>query len=370
MRTMKRVFVCITARPQYARLKSVLEAINNCPGLELYLDVAGSALIDKYGAIDKIIEKDGFFINDKLYFVTEGDVPLCMANSAANLMLALTPILSKIKPEIVLVHADRYEQLAIATAASFLNIPIAHTQGGEITGSVDDRVRNMITQIAKYHFVSTEKAAERVKKLTDSDLIFETGCPSLDVIKKMSLKFELDDPLPGVGMEIDFNKPYIIVMFHPDTDHYDQTFEQTEGIIQAIIKLRYQTIWFWPNIDAGNFGISDALRRFREKGFLGNVRFIKNMEPENFIRLAYLSAGIIGNTSFGIREGAFLAIPYVCLGTRQRGREHSDNTIYCNFSPDEIALSFMTQVKRPLEPSFLYGKGNSGEQIVRALMSY
>ncbi len=365
----KRIYVCITARPQYARLKSVLREIDKDPNLELYLDVAGSALLDKYGAIDEIIERDGFFIQDKIYFVTEGDVPLCMANSMANFILALTPILSKIKPDIVLVHADRYEQLSIATAASFLNIPIAHTQGGEITGSIDDRVRNMITQIAKYHFVSTDGSAERVKKFTGSDLIYNVGCPSLDVIKKMSLKFEQDD-LPGVGIKIDFNKPYIIVMFHPDTDEYDNTFKQTEIISRAINKLNYQTVWFWPNIDPGNYGIADLLRKYRESGLLNNVRLIKNMNPEDFIRLAYMSIGMIGNSSFGIREGSYLSIPFVCLGSRQNGREHSENTVYCNLNPYDIVMTFKDHIRKSFEPSFLYGTGNSGEQIARLLSSF
>ncbi len=377
---MKRVVVFITARPQYCRLKSVMHEINNNENLELYLCVGGSALSEKQGRIDRIIEDDGFFISDKIYFGLSEDEPCCMTKSTAMFALSLADIFYKIKPTYVVVHADRYEQLAIAMAASYSNTLVVHMQGGEVTGSIDDKVRDMITQSADIHFPCTERARERIVKMICSDeskrwkkdFVFNVGCPSIDLLLEVNFFQHVDfnDKYRGVGCNIDYSRPYIVVLFHPDTTEYDLMEYQTEELIDAVREMSYQTVWFWPNGDAGNEGISKAIRRSREKGELFNVRFEKNYTPEDFVRLTANSAGMIGNTSYGIREGSFLNIPYVCLGGREKNREHGDNTVFSECEKDSIIKSFKKALKCTSygdDCSNLYGQGDAAKRIVQIL---
>ncbi len=378
---MKKIIVFISARPQYFRLKSLMRKFNESPELDMYLMVGGSALSERAGRLDTVIENDGFFIYDKIYFQFEGDDPCCMTKCTSVYALALSDIFRKINPEFVLVHADRYEQLAVAMAAAYANVLLVHTQGGEVTGSIDDTVRDMITQAADIHFPCTEKARERIIKMICNDnsnqwkrdKVFNVGCPSIDLILETDFFKalpDLNEKYHGVGCRIDYSKPYILVLFHPDTDDYGMTEYQTVELVEAVKKLNYQTIWLWPNLDAGSEGISKTIRRYRERGELENVRLEKNFTPEDFVHLASLSACILGNTSFGIREGAFLNLPYVCVGDRQKDREHSTNVMFADYHRDIIydrARKIMNRVPDPNANTDLYGDGTSCDKIVKIL---
>src|SRR5688500_17932499 len=178
----RRVCVVVTARPSYSRIKTALKAIQENPQLELQLVVAASALLDRYGTAVRFIEEDGFEIAARVYMVLEGENLASMAKSTGLGLLELATVFDNLKPDVVVTVADRFETLATAVAASYMNIPVAHVQGGEVTGSIDEKVRHSVTKLADRHLVSCDKAAERVIRMGEQpDAVCVTGCPSIDI---------------------------------------------------------------------------------------------------------------------------------------------------------------------------------------------
>src|SRR5437773_375746 len=180
MTAKRKVCVVITASPSYSRIKTALTAILKHPDLELQLVVAASALLERYGSAAKFIEEEGFPIAARVYMVLEGENPAAMAKTTGLGVLEMATVFDNLRPDVVVTVADRYETLATAVAAAYLNIPVAHVQGGEVTGSIDEKVRHAVTKLADLHLVSTAKAAERVIRMgEDPEMVFVTGCPSI-----------------------------------------------------------------------------------------------------------------------------------------------------------------------------------------------
>ena len=371
---MRKVCVVITARPSYSRIKTALDAIKNHKDLELQLVLAGSALLDKYGNVAKIIEKDGFKIDEKIYNVIEGEFPTAMAKTTGIAITELATAFYNLKPDVVVTIADRFETIATSIAAAYQNIPLAHIQGGEVTGNIDEKVRHANTKLADIHLVSNEDAKNRVIKMgEDPEYVFNVGCPSIDLAKEILKNPNLDfDPIEkygGVGAEIDYKNGYLVVMQHPVTTEYEKAREHILETLKAIYELDIPTFWFWPNVDAGSDGTSRGIRQFREKYNPKNIRFIKNMEPQDFLKLVYNSLCLVGNSSVGIRECSFLGVPVVNIGSRQDGRVRGKNVIDVKeYNKDKIKEAILKQIKHgKYESEHIYGDGNAGEKIADVL---
>jgi GDP/UDP-N,N'-diacetylbacillosamine 2-epimerase (hydrolysing) len=369
----RKVCIVVTARPSYSRVKTVLTAVKNHPQLELQLVVAASALLDRYGTAVDYIERDGFKIDAKVYNVLEGENLSAAAKTTGIGIIELSTVFTNVKPDIVVTVADRFETIATAIAASYMNIPLAHIQGGEVTGNIDEKVRHAVTKLSDYHFVSTEGAKNRVLKLGEnSEFVFNTGCPSIDLAYEVMNHRKNDfDPIKfygGVGVSIDTTKDYIVVMQHPVTTEYKESRKHIEETLYAVNELKIPTFWFWPNIDAGADGISKGIRSFRERYNLKHIHFFKNMDPLDFLELLLNSICLIGNSSVGIRECSFMGVPVVNIGTRQNRRERGNNVINCNYSKEEITKSILYWMnnKKP-EPSLVYGGGDAGRKIAELL---
>lgn len=369
----RKICVVITARPSYSRVKSALEAINKHDDLELQLVVAGSALLDRYGcAIDYII-KDGFHINEQVFMVLEGENPMSMAKTTGLGVLELANIFYNLKPDVVISIADRYETIATAIAASYQNIPLAHIQGGEVTGNIDEKVRHAVTKLADIHLVASENARERVIKMgEDSEYVFNTGCPSIDLAAEIQLSPSLDfnpyDKYGGVGSLPDLSKKYIVVMQHPVTTEYKESRNQVAQTLEAVHQSGLPALWFWPNVDAGADGTSTGIRSFREFNPDNNIHFFKNMEPTDFLRLLYNARCLVGNSSTGIRECAFLGVPVVNIGSRQNRRERGRNVIDVNYLKEEIVSAIQKQIIHGQYPADLvYGDSKAGYKIAEVL---
>ena len=371
----RKICVVITARPSYSRIKTALSAIQNHPDLELQLVVAASALLDRYGNATKYIEKDGFKIAAKVFNVLEGENLTAAAKTTGIGILELSTVFDNLNPDIVVTVADRFETMATAISASYMNIPLAHIQGGEVTGNIDEKVRHAITKLADYHFVASEGAHQRVIRLGENpEMVFNTGCPSIDLAHEISTSSKLDfDPIfkyGGVGGNPEFKNGYWVVMQHPVTTEVGSSRTHIEETLHALHQMNEPVFWFWPNVDAGADGTSAGIRSFREKYDLQNFHFFKNMEPTDFLKLLNSSKGLIGNSSVGIRECAYLGVPVVNIGSRQNSRERGENVWDVGYSKDEIisALSQISTSERP-ESSKVYGGGNAGFQIASLLAS-
>ncbi|MHB1277551.1 MAG: UDP-N-acetylglucosamine 2-epimerase [Bacteroidia bacterium] len=370
---MRKICVVITARPSYSRVKTALTAIQNHPYMELQLVVAGSALLDRYGSAVQYIEQDGFEINERVFMVLEGENPTSMAKTTGLGVMELANIFYNLKPDVVISIADRYETIATAIAASYQNIPLAHIQGGEVTGNIDEKVRHAVTKLADIHLVASEGARERVIKMgEDENYVFNTGCPSIDLAAQIFENPELDfDPFEkygGVGSLHDLSKPYIVVMQHPVTTEYTESRKQIVETLAAINELKMPTLWFWPNVDAGADGTSTGIRSFRETHNPDFIHFFKNMQPVDFLRILKNSACLIGNSSVGIRECAYLGVPVVNIGSRQNRRERAENVLDCDYHGSEILKGIKSQLQHgPYAPDHLYGDARAGEKIADLL---
>jgi UDP-hydrolysing UDP-N-acetyl-D-glucosamine 2-epimerase len=369
----RKVCVVVTARPSYSRIKTALKAIKEHPELELQLVVAASALLDRYGMAVNYIESDGFEIAARVYMVLEGENLATMAKTTGLGMLELATVIDNLRPDVVITVADRYETLATAVAASYMNIPVAHVQGGEVTGSIDEKVRHAVTKLADLHFVSTEKAAERVIRMGETpSSVFVTGCPSIDlaaeILSDPALNFDPFERYGGVGSSVDLSQGYLVVMQHPVTTEYESARQHVLETLYAVCDSGLPTLWFWPNVDAGSDGTSNGIRTFRELERPTNIHFFKNMAPTDFLRLIYNCRCLVGNSSVGIREASFLGVPVVNIGSRQNGRDRGRNVLDVGYNRQEIADAIRHHRRNGrCNKDLLYGDGKAGERIARLL---
>ena len=369
----RKVCVVVTARPSYSRIKTALRAIQDHPDLELQLVVAASALLDRYGTAVRTIEADGFDIAARVYMVLEGENLAAMAKTTGLGLLELATVFDNLRPDVVVTVADRYETLSTAVAASYMNIPVAHVQGGEVTGSIDEKVRHAVTKLSDLHFVSSGKAAERVIRMGEEPgKVFVTGCPSIDLAVEVMERPEMDfDPFVkygGVGASMDLSAGYLVVLQHPVTTEYQEARDQALETLHAVTEVGLPTLWFWPNVDAGSDGTSNAIRSFRERHSPRNIHFFKNMEPTDFLRLLVGSRSLVGNSSVGIRECAYLGVPTVNIGSRQSGRDRGCNVIDVDHRREEIVAAIRRHLGNGrCESDPLYGTGQAGERIADLL---
>ena len=371
----RKVCVVITARPSYSRIKTALQAIDKHPSLELQLVVTASALLDRYGSVVSVIEHDGFHISARAFTVLEGEDPTSMAKTTGIGILELSTVFTNLKPDMVLTIADRYETMATAIAASYMNIPLVHIQGGEVTGNIDEKVRHAISKLSDLHLVSNDSSRNRLIKMGESkDTIYVTGCPSIDLANEVlrswsKYAFDPFELYSGVGPQIDISSDYLVVMQHPVTTEYLFAKTQIEETLHAIEELDIPTIWFWPNVDAGADGTSKGIRTFREKKQSKPIHFFKNMEPHHFIKLLIGCKAIVGNSSVAIRECSYLGVPAVNIGPRQSGRDRGANVVDVPHERQAILAAILKQFEWPraIGKDHTYGDGSAGEKIANTL---
>jgi UDP-hydrolysing UDP-N-acetyl-D-glucosamine 2-epimerase len=369
----RKLCAVITARPSYSRVKTALKAIKEHPLLDLQIVLAGPALLNKYGNIEDVLHDDGFKVHAKVYTVLDGENLTSMAKTVGIGLVELSNVFYQLSPDMVLVIADRFETISVSIAASYQNIPLVHVQGGEITGSIDEKVRHANTKFADIHLVCNKRAKEIVEKLgEDPEYVFNTGCPSIDlaanVLKEPSLNFNPYRKYGGLGDRPSMAKGYIVVMQHPVTTEFNEARLQIEETLQAVKDLNVTALWFAPNADAGTDALSQSIRHYRDNYDMSHVHFFNNMIPEDFLRLVYNSNCLIGNSSMGIRECSFLGVPVVNIGTRQQGRERGANVLDVKADKQEImeGVAYWLGKKRPAQ-SFIYGSGNAGIRMADIL---
>lgn len=370
----KTICVFIGGRANYSSIKSALIAINEHPGLELKIILGSSALLKKYGNLEKILKKDGFEVEEKIQMLVEGDVPSAMVKTAALGMLGLADVFERIQPDYVVVIGDRYEVMAPTIAAAYMNIPVAHTMGGEVTGTIDESIRHAITKFAHVHFPANRESAERIIKMgEDQERVFVVGCPRIDTVKKIidenpDVPTEVFEQCGGVGPIFDLHQPFILISQHPVTTEYKEAEHQIQETINGAMRTGLPIILLWPNSDAGTEGISQGIRKFRETHPGVMLHAFTNLPIAMYVRLMNNTACLVGNSSSGIREGAFLGTPCVNIGTRQAGRERGSNVIDvdCDSKAIEDAIKQQIQHGKYLsEP--IYGDGTAGEKIAQIL---
>ena len=367
----RKVCIIVNSRANYGRIKTVIRALDDHPGIELQLIVGASALLHRFGDVRSIIEADGFPISGRVYSIVEGENPTTMAKSTGLAIIELSTMFENLEPDVVLTVADRFETLATAVAASYMNIPVAHTQGGEVTGSIDESVRHAITKLSHIHFPATKLAAQNLLRMGEAPAtVHWTGCPAMDVVAETDLTMpdDLFARYKGVGPELNPHQPYIVVLQHPVTTEYGSAFAQIRATIDAIASIRMQTVWLWPNVDAGSDDVSKGLRMFREIEQPDYIHFYRNFAPEDYVRLIANCACQVGNSSSALREGSFLGVPAVNIGSRQSGRECGENVKHVGHDADVIAHTTRAQIEHGFYPATkIFGEGDAGQKIANLL---
>lgn len=372
----KSVCVVITARPSYSRIKSALVELKKNPQVNLQIVVAASAVLNTYGNVVKQIEKDGFDVVATVYNVVSGENLYTSVKTTGLGIVELSTVFESIKPDMVVTIADRFETMATAITASYMNIPLVHIQGGEVTGNIDEKVRHAITKLADVHLVSTEKAKERVVRMgEDPEKVYVTGCPSIDIAAEVkenynNLKFIPEEKYNGVGNLIKDREKYVVIMQHPLTTEIEKTKEQTKCLLDVAESLGKQIYWFWPNVDAGSDIVSKEIRIHRENYKESNIYFFKNMSPHDFLVLLLGADCVIGNSSVAIRECSYLGVPAINIGDRQIGRERGNNVIDVIFEKEMIINAYKKIIISPRpQGDFLYGDGKAGKRIADIIAS-
>lgn len=365
----RRILVAITARPSYSRIRAALADLRDRHDVELQVLCSGSALLDRYGRVVDLIREDGFYVVEELYTFVEGDELVNMALTLSSTINQTATVLRRLNPDVVVTIADRYETLGTAIAAAYLNIPLVHIQGGEVTGNIDEKVRHAVTKLADMHLVATELAAARVCRMGEApDSVYVTGCPSVDLareavlINRSVVQAKLAETAAGEAISLEGD--YIVVLLHPETDAHQDSFDQMTMVLEAVRETAVPAIIFWPNVDAGSDGTSKAIRMFREQGKTAHFQFVKNLEGHLFLALLNGSRCLVGNSSVGVRECSFIGVPVVNIGQRQKGRERSGNVVDVDWIAADIAAALRQQLIHGHYPkNTLYGDGFAGSRI-------
>ena len=369
----RRVAVVVNSRANYGRIRSVMEAIRRHEALELQLIVGASAVLYRFGNVQELIEADGFAPVARVHNIVEGETPTTMAKSTGLGIIELATQFETLQPDVALTVADRFETLATAVAASYMNIPVAHTQGGETTGSIDESVRHAVTKLSHIHFPATKAAGAALIRMGEwPDTVHVTGCPSIDVIHDIGLALpqRFFENEKGVGAAIDPSRPYLVVLQHPVTTEYGSGLAQIRQTLAAVKAIGMQAAWLWPNVDAGSDDIAKGLREHRERNPDQPIHFYRNFSAEDYARLINNAACLVGNSSSGLREGAFLGVPVVNVGTRQRGRERGANVVDADHDARDIEQAIRGQIRHGRYPrDELYGNGKAGQRIAGVLAS-
>jgi UDP-hydrolysing UDP-N-acetyl-D-glucosamine 2-epimerase len=369
---MRKVCVVVGSRANYSSIKSAMRAIQEHPDLTLQLVVGASALLDRYGTVLDVIEADGFEPDERVFMLIEGETPSTMAKSTGLGLLELPTAFERLEPDVVITVGDRFETMATALAATYMNIPLAHTMGGEVSGNIDESIRHAVTKFAHMHFPACTDAADRIVRMGESpENVHVVGCPRMDLVAEvlaghadgLSELFEL-----GVGGTFSLDEPFLIVSQHPVTTEYGDGKRQITETLGAVQELDVPAVVLWPNADAGSEHIASGIRAWREHNDDSKLHFFKNLPTADYVRLMARTACLVGNSSSAIREGSFVGTPAVNVGGRQEGRQRGSNVVDVDYDRREVADAVRTQLEHgPYEGEPIYGDGHAGERIADIL---
>lgn len=363
----RRVAVVLVDRANYGRLEPVMYALSAHPKIEMLTIVGGTMVLERFGRPLKVVKDAGFRVDAEIYQELEGSTPATMAKSIGIGVTEYANALHRLRPDMVLLIGDRYEALAAAIAAAYMNICLVHVQGGEVSGSIDESARHAITKLAHYHFPSTSRAADYIVRMGERpETVLGVGCPSSDLAARLDRRIDSEIiNSSGAGAAIDLQEPFLLAVYHPTTTEYGSEGEQIQEVLEALGAVQYPTVFLWPNIDAGSDRISKRIRLFRQRferrPFL---RTLTNLEPQDYLRVLSGAAVAVGNSSSFIRDASFFGTPVVLVGARQAGREIAENVYPVPVEQAAIVRAVRAQLGHGRYPaSDLYGNGKVAEQI-------
>lgn len=357
----KRVLFITGTRADYGKIKSLMKRMDASAEYEVYVYVSGMHLLAKYGSTYKEVLKDKY---QNVHVAFGQQYTQNMSYNMGNVLMSLSAYVEQISPDMILVHGDRIDALAGAVTGALNNILVAHIEGGEISGTIDDSIRHAVSKFAHLHFVCNEEARNRIIQLGEpQENIYVIGSPDIDVM--------MGEELPDIEevkqyYDIEFDK-YGIFMYHPVTTEVDELQEHVDEIVAALKASQKKFVVIYPNNDLGTDII---LRKIgRELEGEENFRVFPSIRFEYFLTLLKKASVIIGNSSAGIRESGVYGIPAIDIGTRQQGRysiRKLKNIQHVTENRDEI-LAAIENIGKYQVQCQSFGKGNSTELFLDVL---
>jgi len=366
----KTICVTLTNRTNYSKLKTVLFELSKYKNINFYLVLSSSILLERYGSGYKDLEKDGFEIDKKIDCVLMNDSHEAMAKTIGLSVIEHASYFARRKPDLLLIVGDRFDMLAPVVAAGTMNIPIAHIQGGELSGTIDNVIRDVLTKFSSLHFVATEKSATNlidygIKK----ESVYNYGCPAVEYITKLDSgdSFEPERISKKFKHPLDISKDekYFLVMVHPDTTNEHDV--DMDKVLEVVSGFGLKTFIFYPNIDAHNTEIVSSIAKYNTND---NFFMIRHMPLEDFVHTMAHCVCMIGNSSSGIRESASFGIPFINIGERQVGRERNENTIDIGDNYSSLESVIKKSMENKLENNNLYYQEKCSERIANEIADY
>jgi len=362
------IAVVTTSRADYGHLYWPLRELQARPQVDLRLVALGAHLSPEFGHTAAEIDRDGFTVHERVECLLSSDTDVGMAKTIGVATLGLADVLSRMRPDLLLLIADRFELLAPASVAVALRIPIAHIEGGEVSeGAIDDAIRNALTKLAHLHFTPTENARRRVVAMGEEEWrVHRTGAPSLDHLRRRTLASRAE---VEARLGITLVRPSVMIAYHPVTLAAD-TLCEADAVFEALARLPHPIVFCFPNADAGSRALIARARAFTEAH--ARARLFVNLNPVDYWALLAQVDVLVGNSSSGIMETPALRVPTVNVGRRQQGRERARNIL--DVPPDAGAIA--AAVERALSAAFRaslegmenpYGDGHAAERIADVL---
>lgn len=401
MNSKRKILVPIFNRAHYGRLRPVLKAIKNHPALDLkiivgvpaaygyffkniinsrprswltalpwylvarFRSVAGKSFVFKNDFLAKNLIGDGFKIESYAPIFFDGGKSETMAKTVGLGIERLVEEIKKIKPDLVFVNADRFEMIAVAISASYLNIPVAHNEGGDVSGTIDESVRHAITKLAHIHFTSTESSRKRVIQMgEDPEKVFAVGSPAIDAVVAVDFS-----KIPSVFPALDVSKPYLLVLAHPvATRSREDNIRASKNLVSVLKDLSMPAIVLGSNIDAGSDVLGVVIKNWLDREKPKDVFFTKHLHPDDFYKYLKSAACAVGNSSSFIREGAYLGTPVVLFGSRQNNREKAENAVEVLHQREFLKDAVLSQISRGrFTPNQVFGSGNASFKMADIL---
>ena len=350
------VCLVIVDRANWGRVQPLAQAIRD-RGLHLSIVCAGSTAIARFGHADKVIEADGFIIAERLFNEIDSDSPLAKAKSGGLMQYEFAACLSRLTPDVVIVVGDRYQAVPAALAAIGMNIRLIHIQGGEISGSLDERYRHMLTKAADYHVPATERTRDNLIRMGERpESILAVGCPSADLAAKVAG----GEPL----------RPYVLVCYHPDTTCGERAGDEMREVLSAVDRIAIDAKLLWPNIDAFSGDVAKRIRQWLEMPGSFRWQTIKNLSPLDYAQTLASAACAVGNSSSFVRDAGYFGTPVVLVGDRQQGRERGENVTPVPANVTAICGAIQSQLSHGrYQRSHLYGTPGISQRIVEKLLT-
>jgi UDP-hydrolysing UDP-N-acetyl-D-glucosamine 2-epimerase len=370
----RKICFVITSFIHYSRNMFVLEELNKRPDVDLHIVIGGTALISKYSSkfatIKQILINDKFKNIHEIHFNLEGDLPIIKGKTTGLGIIEFSTLFNNLKPDLVVIRGDRFEVLSATVAAAYSNIPIAHIEGGDVSGTIDESVRHAITKFSHIHFPTNNESMERIIRMGENPQhVFNFGSPEVEVASSVAKKeYKIDINKTGSGADISLTEDYIIVMYHPVVTELEDNVINIKNLIKAIHSLDMQVLLSWPNADVGSEEIAHQLRIFNDKTKNHKIRFLRDIPPKEFLTLLKNSRCLVGNSSAGIKECSYFGVPAVNIGSRQNGRLHSENVVNVTHSEVSIKKGIHTQLTKKHYPSSdLYKASNTSKKIAEVM---